>query len=339
MTISRTSASIAFNSCSLDLGREQAVADLLDRILLVAHLLDLLAGPVFCRVRHRVAAIAVGLHFQDVGPLAGAAPGDRLVAGGLHRADVHAVDLLARDIEGGAALGEIGLRRGARHRGAHGVAVVLDDVDHRQLPQLRHVEAFIDLALVGRAVAEIGQADEIIAAIAVGEGETGAERDLGADDAVAAEEILLLAEHVHGAALALGIAAAASGQFGHHALGFHAGGQHVPVIAIAGYDLIALLQGHLHADDDGFLADIEMAEAADRTHAVELAGLLLEAADQQHVAQRGELLLPGEFRRRAVTLLLTLSCPASFATLFLGAAMAIPDERGGEPSLSQLKSA
>ena len=39
----------------------------------------------------------------------------------------------------------------------------------------------------------------------------------------------------------------------------------------------------LHADDDGFLADIEMAEAADQTHAVELAGLLLEAADQQHV--------------------------------------------------------
>ena len=83
----------------------------------------------------------------------------------------------------------------------------------------------------------------------------------------------------------------------------------MPVIAIPGYDLIAFLQGHLHPDDDGFLADIEMAEAADRTHAVELAGLLLETADQQHVAQRGELLLPGEFRRRAVTLLLTALLP------------------------------
>ena len=39
----------------------------------------------------------------------------------------------------------------------------------------------------------------------------------------------------------------------------------------------------LHADHDGFLADIEMAEAADQAHAVHLAGLLLEAADQQHV--------------------------------------------------------
>ena len=199
-----------------------------------------------------------------IGPLAGAAPCDRLVAGGLHRAHIHAVDLLAGNVEGGAALGKIGLRRRARHRRAHGVAVVLDDVDHRQLPQLRHVEALVDLALVGGAVAEIGQADEVIAAIAVGEGKAGAERHLRADDAVAAVEILLLAEHVHGAALALGIAAAAAGQFGHHALGFHAAGQHVAVVAVAGDDLIALLQRHLHADDDGFLADIEMAEAADQ---------------------------------------------------------------------------
>ena len=40
----------------------------------------------------------------------------------------------------------------------------------------------------------------------------------------------------------------------------------------------------LHADDDRFLADIEVAEAADQPHAVHLARLLLEAADQQHVA-------------------------------------------------------
>ena len=43
------------------------------------------------------------------------------------------------------------------------------------------------------------------------------------------------------------------------------------------------LQRRLHADHDGFLADIEVAEAADQAHAVELAGLLLEAADQEHV--------------------------------------------------------
>ena len=55
-----------------------------------------------------------------------------------------------------------------------------------------------------------------------------------------------------------------------------------------------MLDRHLHADDDGLLADIEMAEAADRAHAVELARLLLEAADEQHLAIGVELLLAGE---------------------------------------------
>ena len=74
-------------------------------------------------------------------------------------------------------------------------------------------------------------------------------------------------------------------------------GQHVAVVAIGGDHLVALDQRHLHAGDDGFLADIEVAEAADEAHAVELAGLFLEAADQQHVAIGRELLLLGEFGR------------------------------------------
>ena len=67
------------------------------------------------------------------------------------------------------------------------------------------------------------------------------------------------------------------------------------VVAVAGDDPVALFQRHLHADDDGLLADVEMAEAADQAHAVHLAGLLLEAADQQHVAVGAELLILGQF--------------------------------------------
>jgi hypothetical protein len=47
------------------------------------------------------------------------------------------------------------------------------------------------------------------------------------------------------------------------------------------------LGGGLQAHDDGLLADIEVAEAADQAHAVKLAGLFLESADQQHVAVIG----------------------------------------------------
>src|SRR5437763_6068129 len=58
---------------------EKPGAYLLDRVVLGTHLLDLLAGAVLCRVRHRVAAIAVGHHLENVGAFAGATPGDRLL--------------------------------------------------------------------------------------------------------------------------------------------------------------------------------------------------------------------------------------------------------------------
>src|SRR5712671_6948452 len=278
------------------LGSQQPGAHLLDRVVLGTHLLDLLAGPVFGGVGHRVAAVAVGHHLEDIGAVALAGPFHRPLARRLDGAHVHAVDLLARNVERGAALGEIGLRAGAAHRGAHGVAVVLDNIHDRQFPQLRHVEAFIHLPLVGGAVAEIGEAHIVVLAVAVGEGKPGAERDLGRHDAVAAVESAGDAEHMHRAALALGIAVAPAGQFRHHAFRVHAAGQHMAVVAVAGDDLVAFLDRHLHADHHGFLADIEMAEAADQAHAVHLAGFFLEPPDQQHFAEGLELPLLAEIR-------------------------------------------
>jgi hypothetical protein len=101
------------------------------------------------------------------------------------------------------------------------------------------------------------------------------------------------------AALALGIAADAAGQFGHHAARLHAAGQHVAVVAIAGDALVAFLGRGLQADDDRFLPDVEVAEAADQAHAVKLAGLFLESADQQHVAVIFQQLVLGKGERLA----------------------------------------
>src|SRR5262249_1922835 len=123
----------------------------------------------------------------------------------------------------------------------------------------------------------------------------GSERDLRTDDAMAAVETFLGGEHMHRAALALGVAAAPAGQFRHDSLGVHAAGEHMAVIAISGDNLVAGLERHLHANDHGFLPDIKVAESADQPHAVELPGLLLEAADQQHVAECRKILFLGEF--------------------------------------------
>ena len=66
------------------------------------------------------------------------------------------------------------------------------------------------------------------------------------------------------------------------------------MVTVRGDDLVAGLKRHLHADDDGFLADVEMAEAADVAHAVQLPGLFLEAADEQHFAVGVELFVARE---------------------------------------------
>jgi hypothetical protein len=83
----------------------------------------------------------------------------------------------------------------------------------------------------------------------------------------------------------------------HDALGIKPHDQHVAVVAIAGdLGVLAFFRGHGDAGDDSFLADIKVAEAADQAHAIHLAGLLLEATDQQHLAIGFELLFLGQLR-------------------------------------------
>ena len=155
-----------------------------------------------------------------------------------HREDVHAVDLEARDAMRLAAPVQQRLGRRALDRRAHRILVVLDRVDDRQVPQLGHVEGFVDLALVDRAVAKIGKAHAAILGIFVLEGEARPERHLRADDAVAAVEAVIDAEHVHRPALAFRDAGSAARQLGHDHLGIDAVGEHVAVIAIAGDDAV-----------------------------------------------------------------------------------------------------
>src|SRR5690606_5002655 len=156
----------------------------------------------------------------------------------------------------------------------------------RPLPTRGCVEAFVAVALLGSAIAEIAERDFMFAAVAVGKGQPGAKRHLSTDVAVPAIKILLLGEHMHRATLALGVSSTASGQLSHHATRAHAGCKHMTMVAIAGDDLIAFLQVHLHTDDNGFLADVKVAEAADKAHAVKLPGLFFEAADKEHFAKR-----------------------------------------------------
>jgi hypothetical protein len=80
--------------------------------------------------------------------------------------------------------------------------IVFDDKQAGQIPQRRHVETFIDLALIDRTIPKIGHADIRLFPIFMGKGQAASDRHLRADNAVTAEKILFAAEHMHGTALA-----------------------------------------------------------------------------------------------------------------------------------------
>ena len=218
-------------------------------------LLDLLALAVDLGVGGGVAAVAVGEGLdQGRPPLLAGEPdplGDRLA----DRDHVHAVDPLARDPVALGLLGEVGLRRVALDRGAHPVEVVLDQEEDRQLPERRQVHRLAEVAGVGGAVAEHADGDRVFALVLGGEGEAGGDRQVAADDPVAAHEAALAVEDVHRAAAPAAGPVDAAEELGHHPLGFGAAGDRVAVGAV-GADQVVLVAHHRGgADDRRLLAD------------------------------------------------------------------------------------
>ena len=118
------------------------------------------------------------------------------------------------------------------------------------------------------------------------------DRQLAADDAPAAEEVALDVEQVHRAAVAARDARGLAEQLGHDAVRLGADGQRGAVVAIAREHVVAGLHRLDRADVRRLLADREVAVAADARAGVLLLGALLEAADQQHLAQQALRSLP-----------------------------------------------
>src|SRR5262249_52007873 len=69
-----------------------------NRVVMTAHLVHFFACAVFRRIRHRMTAIPVGQHFQNIGNFAGTAPCGGFFSGCLDRTYVHAVDLITGDV-------------------------------------------------------------------------------------------------------------------------------------------------------------------------------------------------------------------------------------------------
>jgi len=92
---------------------------------------------------------------------------------------------------------------GAVHRGAHAVLVVFTDPQHAQSPGLGEVQRFMEIADVGRAVAEHTDGDVIVLGILVAERETCGDGEVSAYDGMSAPHVFGCIRHVHRTALAL----------------------------------------------------------------------------------------------------------------------------------------
>src|SRR5579884_1801952 len=261
-----------------------------------------------------VALVAVRAALEEARPVAAAAAGNGPRRCLVDPEDVLPVDDLGRDPERLGAGGDLA-RGDVLVRGVLVVEVVLADVDHRQLPERRHVHHLVEEPLAECALAEEADGDAVGAERP--RGEAGARRDAGgaADDRVRAEVAVRVVGDVHRAALAAAVALLPAEELAVHEPHVGALGDAVAVPAVRRGDRVVAAERRADADRDRLLADVEMREAGHLRRQVELVRLLLEGADAQHALRHREreLARDRQVRRRGhqATDPLTPACAAS----------------------------
>ena len=154
----------------------------------------------------------------------------------------------------------------------------------------------MDRSLVDGAIAHEDKTAALEPHVFDGVGEAGAEGGLATDDAVAAPVVLVGREIMHRATLALRAARHAAGQLGHALVHTHADHQAVAVVAVASDDMVMFTQKGDRAGGDGFLADIEVEEAANLALLVDSDAALFEMADSGHFGVKRDLIGLGHGR-------------------------------------------
>src|SRR5207245_820175 len=102
--------------------------------------------------------------------------------------DVHPVHELGRHVVAARVLDDVRDRGHPLERGAHAVAVVLTAEDDGELPDGGHVDGFVEGADVDRRLPEVTETDLVPTPVLDREPQSRGERDVTADDAVAAHE-------------------------------------------------------------------------------------------------------------------------------------------------------
>src|SRR5438309_2322744 len=144
-----------------------------------------------------MAAVSVGLHFNERRPAAAARTldcSDRVRVDGL---DVLSIDDEGRDLVGFRSLGEVVDRRRVAQWRVLGVEVVRDDQHERRVPDRRHVERFVERPDVGGAVAKEGERDARFGSHLEGHRRAECDRYARTDDGVRTDVALAEVDEVH----------------------------------------------------------------------------------------------------------------------------------------------
>lgn len=275
-------ASLLVDGLELLLGSHGPVQNVLlqagDGVVGATHALNLLASSVSgTRVGHGVTSVSVGDVFKDHRSVVSIGPLLAILDSSLNSKAVHAVDLQTRDVL--STLVVVRESRGTGRCRTHTVLVVcgafisncsakdetrrltLASEKSRQLPQLRHVERLKDLALVAGTVTVQDDGGLLAARVLVRKSQTGTNRDLSADDTVAAVEVL--DEHVHRSTLAVGDTLASTEQFANDGSDSASSHQRKTVASVRGDDIVIFGDSMLDTDCNGFLTGGKVAETSD----------------------------------------------------------------------------
>ncbi len=156
------------------------------------------------------------------------------------------------------------------------VLIVLAHVEHRQIPQRRHVHGFIEQPLAEGAVAE--ETDRHLIALAHLDRHRGAGGDAGAaaDDGVGAQVAGVLVGDMHRAAFTPAISGFFAEQLGEHSVQRCAFSDAMTVAAVRAGDVIVLPQRFADTDGHRFFTNIKMRQPRHLGAEIKLIDLFFE---------------------------------------------------------------
>jgi hypothetical protein len=203
-------------------------------------------------------------------------------AGGLvDRDDIIAVDDAAGEAIAGGAVGHVRDPHLEAHRHRDRVLVVLAEEDARQLVDAGPVAALVEVALAGRAVAEVDDRDGILPENPGGQRRADSVRDLGGDRVGRGEHVELARAVVAGdlAPARVRVGGAAKRE-GHDVAGRHAASDGHAQLAVGDSDVVVRAQRVGAAGLCGLLA-LARGHRRDPALALERPHALVEPAGQQ----------------------------------------------------------